>query len=56
MNTKNTFKVGQKFNIVRHFAFGKTGNEKVTIVAINDTRVLLDNGQEARVFNNNLFV
>lgn len=53
---KNVFKKGDSFKIVRHFAFGKTGEEKVTIVAINNDRVLLDNGQEARLINNNLFV
>lgn len=41
-----TLTKGQKFEITRNHAFGKTGKEIITIVAILGNKVLFDNGME----------
>ena len=43
---EKTVKRGSKITYMRHFAFGKKGEETARVVAIRGNDVLLDNGQE----------
>ena len=44
--TEKRVKRGSKITYMRHFAFGKKGEETARVMAIRGNDVLLDNGQE----------
>ena len=45
----NTLKIGQKFNYQFTTPFGKIVKEVITIVAINNNFILMDNGKEFHI-------